>query len=223
MNVEKNDDFEENKKQKSKHNLKKIVVLLAGILVVVALIFAAFQFKNFKQSKKHNSIATYIEGETKEAEVVFTEAELKDVIEISELYTANYTYNSIVKVYDDNSETVHYNVAYEGNVKAGIDFQDISIQIDDTNKKIVVTLPDVKIYDTTVNAGTLEYIFTDQKYNTEDVAQEAYKLCCEDLKEKTERETALYTAAKENAKTAVEALIIPWVEQTDSNYIVDVE
>ena len=118
---------------------------------------------------------------------------------------------------------MHYNVAYEGNVKAGIDFQDISIQIDDTNKKIVVTLPDVKIYDTTVNAGTLEYIFTDQKYNTEDVAQEAYKLCCEDLKEKTERETALYTAAKENAKTAVEALIIPWVEQTDSDYIVDVE
>ena len=55
------------------------------------------------------------------------------------------------------------------------------------------------------------------------MAQEAYKLCCEDLKEKTEMETALYTAAKENAKTAVEALIIPWVEQTDSDYIVDVE
>ena len=108
-------------------------------------------------------------------------------------------------------------------MKAGINFQNIKTQIDNENKKITVILPDVEIYDTTVDAGTLEYIFTDKKYNTENVAQEAYKLCCNDLAEKAKQEDNLYSAAKSNAKAAVEALIKPWVEQTNSDYTVVVK
>ena len=217
--MEKNDEFENGRKKPIKKILYIIVILILALLVFVAV----FKIKDFKKPKTQNAISTFLDGGTKEAEVVFTESELKEVLGISEFYTADYTYNSIVKVYDKDNETLRYNVAYEGKVKAGINFQNIKTQIDNENKKITVILPDVEIYDTTVDAGTLEYIFTDKKYNTENVAQEAYKLCCKDLAETAKQEDNLYSAAKSNAKAAVEALIKPWVEQTNSVYTVVVK
>ena len=179
--MEKNDEFENGRKKPIKKILYIIVILILALLVFVAV----FKIKDFKKPKTQNAISTFLDGGTKEAEVVFTESELKEVLGISEFYTADYTYNSIVKVYDKDNETLRYNVAYEGKVKAGINFQNIKTQIDNENKKI--------------------------------------KLCCNDLAEKAKQEDNLYSAAKSNAKAAVEALIKPWVEQTNSDYTVVVK
>lgn len=217
--------MDENEKGKRKYYGKKSkwigIIVFLFILCVVCISMKTF----FAKDSGHESLPAYIEGETHPAEVVYTESELRDVLGISELYTVSYTYNSIVTVYDednkaknDDEKNVCYYVSYEGTVKAGIDFNDIDIKIDDNNKVITFTLPQEEIKETTVNVGALDYIFTDDKYNTETVTQEAYQKCCDDLKEKAETESKIKNAAKENTKAAVEALITPWVQQTNENY-----
>lgn len=184
----------------------------AAVLIAVCLIVG----------RKPDSQAVVLQDGSLLAEVIFTEAQLEEIFEISELSTANYTYNSIVPAYHENGKTIRYYVSYEGTVKAGVDFSGIDIDIDNENKTISLTLPDAQIHEILVNAGTLDYIFTEKKYETETVVQEAYQLSCDDLRHKIENETQFYEMAKENAITAVEALIEPWVEQYDADYTVTV-
>lgn len=154
---------------------------------------------------------------------VVSETDLKDVLNISELSTLEYTYNSIVAIHEEESEKVKYYVAYEGMVTVGIQFEEIRVTVDEEQKSILLTVPEAEIMDCEVNPGTLEYIFTKEKYNTETVAQEAYKAGCADLKEKAYKETELFAMARENAITSVEALVRPWIEQIDKEYTVSVQ
>ncbi len=208
--------------EKTRKSLKAKMILLLIIIVLLALLAAVTKLYFDSQKEDKDVIPTILEQTTHPAEVTFTEAQLQDVLETSELSTATYTYNSIVSAYAEDGVTVRYHVSYEGSVKAGVDFADIDMEIDNENKTILLILPDAEVLDTSVNAGTLDYIFADQKYNTETIAQEAYNLSCIDLESKIEQEEQLYAIAKENAVAAVEALIKPWVEQIDANYIVSV-
>ena len=69
----------------------------------------------------------------------------------------------------------------------------------------------------------VEYIFENKKYETETVSQEAYELCKTDLARRAAKENDLMTLAKENAVTAVEALVDPWVQQIDGEYKVNIK
>ncbi|MDY2510464.1 MAG: DUF4230 domain-containing protein [Ruminococcus callidus] len=205
-----------NKDQEQKKRswkILKIVVIVAVIIMIAITLFFVIKKPSLKQA---------FADVTHPAEVTFTEAQLKDAFEISELSTATYTYNSIASAYDKDHETVRYHVSYEGTVKVGVDFNDIDVKIDESNKKITLTLPDAEVLELNVNAGTMAYIFTDEKYDTETVAQEAYRLSREDLKNKAEKEQQLYETAKENAIAAVEALVTPWIEQMNADYTVSV-
>ena len=152
-----------------------------------------------------------------------TESSLEKVIAISDLSTLDYTYNSITNVLDEDGETVKYHVAYEGVVTAGIDFENIDVAIDEDTKTITISVPEANIQNVDVNMGTLEYIFENKKYETETVSQEAYKACRADLEKKATEEDHLLSVAKENAVDAVSALIVPWVEQLDEEYHVEVK
>lgn len=152
-----------------------------------------------------------------------TESTLEKVLEISDLSTLDYTYNSITNVMDEDGETVKYHVAYEGVVTAGIDFEQVDISVDEVMKKIVVTIPETEIQNIDINMSTMEFMFEKNKYETETVSQEAYKACCEDLERKATEESELLSMAKDNAVDAVTALIIPWVEQIDEEYTVEVK
>lgn len=61
----------------------------------------------------------------------------------------------------------------------------------------------------------MEYIFEDEKYNTETVAQEAYRAACEDLAERARVDTDIRANAEESAKAAEKALVEPWVNQME--------
>lgn len=151
-------------------------------------------------------------------------ASLEEILEISELSTVDYIYNAIAKAYDEDGQTVRYYVAYEGRVTAGIDFEKIRIdKVDEEKKEIVITLPEVEVHDLIVDAGTMEYIFTKSRYETETVSQEAYKICLDDMEKRIKEETALYEMAKENGIAAVEGLIEPWVKELDDEYTVIVK
>lgn len=152
-----------------------------------------------------------------------SKASLEKVIEINELSTLEYAYNAITKVYDKDGEKIKYYVAYEGIVNAGIDFTEIDIDLKNEEKRIVITLPEVTVQGVHVDMGSLDYIFTSQKYETETVSQEAYKASLDDLEKKAKEEQSLLSIARDNAIATIKGLISPWIEQIDGEYKIEVK
>ena len=137
------------------------------------------------------------------------ESSLREVLEIADLSTAEYTYNSIVEVKNDKGET-KYHVAYKGTVKVGANFE--NIQFVETKDEITIIIPSVEIQDVSVDTD-FDYIFTKDKYNTETIYAEAYNKCIEDLTKKAETNQTLLTTARESAVDTIKALLRPFESQ----------
>lgn len=151
-----------------------------------------------------------------------SKASLEKVIEISDLSTLDYTYNAITSVPTEDNKKIKYYVSYKGTVTVGIDFSKINIS-EDTDKKLInIKLPEPEIQTVSVDMGSLDFIFNDDKYETETVTQEAYKACVSDLTESAENEPTLQSMAKYNSIAAIKALITPWVNQIAKAYTVEV-
>lgn len=116
-----------------------------------------------------------------------------------------------------DSDKVLYYVSYDATVKAGINTEDIQIEVRDSEeeKKVIVTLPKVTISDIEVNMGSLEYIFKDKNSNTESISKDAYQSAVADVKEECEKNEQLKELAKENAKNVIQGLISPILEQEE--------
>ena len=187
-------------------------ILLLFIVIAAAVIFGFYYAdkQNSKKSDSTNRVTT------------ISKSTLEKALEISELSTLDYTYNGVAEVKEDDGN-IKYHVAYKGTVTAGIDFNKIDISVNNKNMKITMKIPDAVIQDTNVDMGSMEYIFTDEEYNTETVSQEAYKASKSDLKKKADKETKLLSMAKDNAKNSVEALINPWVKQINKEYTVEIK
>lgn len=154
---------------------------------------------------------------------VISESTLKEILEIDELSTLEYFYNSIATQYAEDSEKIKYHVMYEGIVRLGIEFEDISINVNEDKKEIIILLPEVKVIDSDVIQETMDFIFIKDKYETESVLVEAYHLCKADLDRKIVESTSLFEMARENTVSSIEALLCPWIEQVDEEYVVTVE
>lgn len=160
----------------------------------------------------------------KEAEKeIITQSTLERIVNVSELSTYEVVYNGVAKVMNEkNPENVDYYVSYEARVKAGIDFEQVEIKVDNETKKITITIPEIKITDVTVDIASLDYIFENKKANTETVSQEAYKACIEDVTKESSKKEAIYELAEKNAENMVEALISPFVKQLDAEYVIEI-
>ena len=203
----------ETEKKDKKNFFRKLSVKMKVIFILVLLVVgavAAYFIYDVAFVNKGHEVTT------------ISTSTLEDIIQIEELSTVDYTYNSIATVYVDGSDKVKYYVAYDGIVKAGINFSKVQIALDEETKKITVTIPEVEIQDVIVEIESLDFIFTKDKYETETVLQEAYKICIEDLQGKVNSENALFTMARENAKETIKALIEPWIEQVDNQYVVEI-
>ncbi|WMJ22885.1 DUF4230 domain-containing protein [Paludicola sp. MB14-C6] len=158
-----------------------------------------------------------------------SKSSLEKVIGIEDLSTLEYTYNAVAKVYTDSDQgkrdekNLKYSVAYKGKVSAGINFNKIKIDVNERNKIVIVTLPNVEIQDVTVDAGTMDYIFTKDKYDTDNIVQEAYKASLSDLNKRVDQKTNLHIIAKENAIQSVKGLLSSWIKSVDNEYVVDVK
>ena len=190
---------------------KKTSMLLIGAIgvAIVLVIIGTLLFSGMTKNQKSKEI--------------ITKATLEKIINVSELSTFEAVYNGIVQVMSKEEPTqTDYYVSYEAKVKAGIDLEKVDVSVDNKTKKISVTLPEVQITDRNVNIASLDYIFENNRANTETVSQEAYKACIEDVTNESTNETAIYELAKQNAKNIVEALINPFVEQLDSEYVLEI-
>lgn len=184
---------------------KKIVPIAIGavalLLVVAVILIVAVNLK--KDNKKE----------------IISSATLKEIIEISELSTFETVYNGVAQVMNEKKEDeIDYYVSYEATVKAGIDFEQILVDVDNEAKEIIVTMPEIQMNDSDVDIASLDYIFVNEKANDETVAQEAYVACQEDVANECSQEDAIYELAEQNAKNVVEALIKPFVNQMDEEY-----
>jgi len=189
---------------------KKILPIVIGAvaLVLVLVIVLVVVVKLGKENKKE----------------IISSATLKEIIEISELSTFETFYNGVAQVMNEkNTDEIDYYVSYEATVKAGIDFEQILIEVDNDEKEIVVTMPEIQINDCDVDIASLDYIFVNEKANNETVTQKAYEACKADVNNECTQEDAIYELARQNAKNVIEALIKPFVSQMDEEYILVIQ
>lgn len=150
---------------------------------------------------------------------IITESTLEKIINVSDLSTFEAVYNGIAKVMNEKKqEQVDYYVSYNAKIKAGINFENIDITIDNQLKTVTVTLPEVKITDINVDITSLDYIFENENANTPTVSEQAYKKCIEDVENESDNASVIYEIAEQNAHNIVEALIYPFIKQLDSEY-----
>ncbi len=182
---------------------KKSTLIGVGILVLVLIISTVLYAENAKRSKP----------------VIVSTSTLEKILNVSDLSTFEAIYNGVAKSTEENKpEIIDYYVSYDASVKAGIDFEKVEISVDDNEKIITVTLPEIKITDITVDIESMDFIFLNDKANTETVSEEAYKKCIEDVTDEVNSENAIYELAEENAHNIVEALISPFLSSLDSEY-----
>lgn len=192
---------------------KQVVQIIGAVVLIAILCVAVVWVKKHFFSGTGNFVEENIIGEEGKVTTV-TESTLEAVIKKSQLYTAEYPYNGYAAVYDEDGNIKYY-VAYEGTVKAGIDVNRITVKIDEDTNTITVQLPEVSVEEPVVNAGTMEFIFKKEKYNTETVAEEAYRYAEEDLANRVREDADIRACAQESAKAAERAMIEPWVNQIE--------
>lgn len=210
------------KYKRKRSSIAVAIIVLCAVIGIILLLVNLFRNGKSAVGQLGDSITNVIEGEEGRVTTV-SQASLEKVFEISELSTADYTYNAIARAYSEDGTTVRYYVSYEGTIKAGIDFSKIEVDINEEEKNIIITLPDVEIQDQIVDPSTLEFIFIDKKSETETVHREAYQLCESDLADRTANEEELFLKAEENAAAVVEALVTPWVKQIDEEYTIEIQ
>lgn len=153
-----------------------------SVIVIVLAIIAVIAGKSF--------VIPFLKGDYKNKTTVVSKSNLEKVLQINELSTSTAVYNGVSSVTDpEDSDKVLYYVSYDATVKAGINTEDIQIEVRDSEeeKKVIVTLPKVTISDIEVNMGSLEYIFKDKNSNTESISKDAYQSAVADVKEECEK------------------------------------
>lgn len=162
---------------------------------------------------------------------ISAKSSLEKIVEKNDLETVNYTYNAIAKqpkkegIPEDSTNTDDYKyfVSYEGTVSAGIDFKQVKIDVVKETKKLVITVPEPKITGYNVDIGSLNFIFTKDKYNEASELESAFKLCKADLENRSEKDDIILQTAKQNSITVLEAFFKPWIETFNKEYQVEIK
>ena len=159
----------------------------------------------------------------KQAEVI-TISTLQEIIDVSELSTFTAVYNGIAQVMNqEDPQSVDYYVSYEAKVNAGIDFEEVGIELEEETKTIRITVPPVELTEVNVDIASLDFIFYNQSLNTSTVTETAFKACEADVEKESQEQQAIYELAEQNAKNVLTALVKPIVEQADTEYTLVVE
>lgn len=150
---------------------------------------------------------------------VVTRSMLEKIVHVSDLSTYEAVYNGVAQIMNPTKpETVDYYVSYASKIRAGIDFSEVKIKVDNRTKTIEVSIPSITIDEADVDITSMDFIFQNPRSNTSTVTQEAYKACIADASQESLQEGAIYSLAEQNAENIIKALIQPFVQQMDSGY-----
>ncbi len=193
----------------SKFGKKKLMIVGAAVILFLLLIIviATISLSNREEPKPE----------------IITQSSIEQIIHVSDLSTYEAVYNGIAEVPSEkNEDKIAYYVSYEATVKAGFDFKELDVVVDNDTKSVVVTIPEISITKIIVEESTLDFIFMDDKANQSTVFADALKACEADVLEESTKESAIIALAKENAENIVTALVQPFVNQLDAEYTVTV-
>ena len=159
----------------------------------------------------------FVSRQFSSAAVVSATAALKDVLDIDELSTAEFIYNGIAQVpEDDNPEKVRFYVCYNSTVKVGISLEEVSIlSIDQQENTVRVSVPSVAmIGEPIIDHNHLSCmkpgVFSSFSPNDYDF-KVAYEACLQDAAREASSSADLFAAAEDNLKTTLQALLVPIV------------
>lgn len=165
--------------------------IIVGLVVLILFAFARF-------------LGATDKGEEK----ILTSSTLVDTIDISELSTSQFTYNGIAEIY--KKEKVICHVRYNAKVKAGIDMQDVTFEIDSDNMTVKPVLPEIIITSNpVVDEQALSFIPSDATLDLNEVL----KACKEDAEKEATESQELINSAEENLKSIIEALTYPILDE----------
>ena len=198
-----------NHENKGTWNIKLIIFLLVTIVILSFTIYLLFN----KDSS--NGI------------IIRAKSAFKKSTDLSELQTATFTYNGVAKrckdeCKDDGHDEYLYYVSYEGDVTAGIDFDEIEFRIDKEHKKMIIVMPEVSITNARTYIEKQKFIFRNSKYDTVSELSEANRICNLDIKKRVSEDNRLLETAKENAKIVLEHFFEPWLNTYYSDYTLEV-
>ena len=131
---------------------------------------------------------------------------MEKAIDISELSTAEFVYNGVAEKYkEDKPEEVECHIAYNANVKVGIQMEDVKFEIDEEKKTVTPILPDITVNIATIDEEEISYM----PKNPDISLKEAITLCKEDAMKEANNSDKLYQTAEENLRAVIEALLSP--------------
>lgn len=189
-------------------NQKKLLLSLGSVAIVVVAVLVAVAI-------------LVLPGRNDRSAQIVSQTFLQEIVATSKMSTYEAVYNGVAHVSSEESpEEILYHVSYNGTIKAGFDFAKVDIQIDHQNKQVLITLPIAKITQTSVDITSMDFIFLEEKANTEAVSQQAYAACVKDLTRESVEQPAIRQLARQNAENAILALIDPFVAQLGDGYAV---
>ena len=136
-----------------------------------------------------------------------TSSELISTKEIAELSVSEFVYNGIAQTYRANGEH-DYNVLYRATVKAGVDAERITCEVDGERKTVVFNLPEFRIGTPVVDVGSIDTMPKQDNLYIDEVL----KLCRKDVLAEAEKSGRFLASARENLKSAIEAWYSPVFE-----------
>ncbi len=188
---------------------KWFFILIAGVILVLAARTA--------------SVLRMAESKKDDKEVI-TVSTLEKIIHVSELSAFTEVYNGIAQVMNkEKPEEIDYYVSYEAKVNVGIDLEKITIAVDNAEKLVTITIPEVYITDLNVDIGSMDYIFVNDKANTALISQEAFQACEADVRTESQQQKEIFELAAQNAENIITALTRPIIEQLDAEYVLVIE
>ena len=198
---------------------RKIAILCALALLIAAAAGIGIFLHVMQRSKQ---------------QTVYTASYLKSIILKSDLSTRSAVYSGIAEVHNPESpDKIDYYVSYKANVKTGINFEKLKVEVEDTD--VVKTVYTSCRYPLILSLGQyptnekeirlflsfyriIFYIFVNKKANNPDTLQTAYAACEADVKAEVTEDAQLLELAQTNAEEVVRALTEPFFMQHGSEY-----
>lgn len=212
-------------------NSKAILIKGAVIIVILLAIVLVLFYKGYKSAEqKYEDIIKELEEENErlsdpvvQYEVASREVSVEliksDIQDIGELATMEFLYTDAGK-FEDPAElfgkeipfsftTKSFIAKWDGIIKAGINVNEIEIEVNDNNKEIIISIPEAEILSHEIDEESIETL--DEKdglFNSikiDDIRE--FDAVSKDAMEKRAIENGLLDKAYENAKAIIYKLV----------------
>lgn len=212
------DDTDEELTYRQPSSLRKNLYTVAAMFLVVAVIFIWGWFKG-RSSALDNRLV--VEPITPVITLEVIESEIKA---IGELATMEYMYTNAAK-FSDSHQFFRWNIPWtekafvmkwDGIIKAGIDIEEIDIDIKERNKLIIIRLPKAEILSHDPDRNSVQVL--DEKnglFNQVKVEDQIkFEAACEEEMNQRAIDNGLLEKAEENAKNIILKILnaLPGIE-----------